>query len=120
MAIDTPAVGELKDRVTLEQLGQRAEDFSDDPDRWEPRTTAMARIRALTARGVLGASFVEHTINYQITIRYPRGYDVRPETWRLKLSDGRTFNIEGLYDPDNRKRWLVMMCIEGARSNVDG
>lgn len=45
----------------------------------------------------------------------PDAADVRPETWRLRLTDepDRVFNIRGAVDPDGRRRKLIFMLEEG-------
>jgi head-tail adaptor len=79
----------------------------------------MARIRSINARGLLEGVRIEHIVSYEVAIRHPRlALEIQPETWRVRLPY-RILNIEGVYDPDNRRNWLVLMCVEGDRGKIE-
>jgi len=73
--------------------------------------TVWAEVRTLTGSETPSTALdtLVAAVIHRVQIRKP-WFVVRP-TWQL-LWEGRTFNVMGVTEPDNRQRILVLECVE--------
>jgi len=96
----TVVIGDLRERVTLQQATETADGQGGTVRTWAALATVWAQVLAAGA----GRE------NYAITIW--RRTDVTPQmrvVWGSK-----TLQIEGVRDPDGRRVWTTLDCVEGA------
>ncbi len=75
--------------------------------------TTWASIEALSAMEKFAAHEFVSQVTHQVIIRHPRGALVPGINAGMQvLFNGRTFQIEGVLNPDERKKMLMLMCIE--------
>lgn len=75
---------------------------------WTPYAEDWARLAGITGREYLAASAQQALTQYRVTIRHRDDIDT---TMRIQ-AEGKIFNIRAIL-PDDRRKWLVMMCEEG-------
>jgi SPP1 family predicted phage head-tail adaptor len=71
--------------------------------------TVWASVRALTGRELATAQQLAALVTHEVVIRYRS--DVKQND-QLELTDGRTFRVEYVADPDERKFDLRLLCVE--------
>lgn len=104
------AVGELRERVTIEQATRVADGVGGAAASWNERATVWASVAPLSGREMPTGERVEVHQSYRITIRYRD--DVT--TAMRAIWAGRTLNIRSVADADGRRRWLTLHVEEGA------
>lgn len=70
---------------------------------------ARAKIQPLRGNERLRAMQLEDTVTHRITMRYRAGITAK---MRVKFG-ARLFNIRAVIDPEERNRFLELMCEEG-------
>ncbi|MAU40975.1 MAG: hypothetical protein CMF31_05065 [Kordiimonas sp.] len=102
-------IGDLRERVTLEQTVKTADGGGGYSQSWESVGVFPARVRPLTAREVAQAGQEIAQSRYEVTMRYRDGV-----TTAMRLQwQGRILNIETAQNRDERRRFLTMACLEG-------
>jgi SPP1 family predicted phage head-tail adaptor len=107
------AAGELRHTIQILELNTD-EDKSggvaaDDTSLF---ATVPAKIEALTAREAEAAGQIVPQVTHKITMRWMDGI-----TSEMKVSfESRQFEIQAVQDPDERKKMLVLLCLERADS----
>lgn len=104
----------LRDRVIIEQ---RADDPEVEADRnelnelvsrWAAVAECWANVEGLSGREFWSSQQSQSAVSHTVTIRY-RGW----LTTRHRLRwDGRTLNIESMVNPDGKKVFLEIRCVE--------
>lgn len=106
-----PAIGSLTQRVTVQQEGASSADGGGGyTQTWTTFAASVpARIEAAQAREeVLGQKLAE-VVTHAVTIRWLDGV-----TAGMRLLFGtRAFNIRGVIDLEERRRFMVLACEEG-------
>jgi len=102
--------GKLRQRITIEQATETQDGFGATLQSWSTLATVWAEV--LTDMGTEGFapdSAVERTVQtYTINLRHRS--DV---TTKMQVRyDGRTLDIENVFDPTGRRRTLVLKCKE--------
>lgn len=105
------SVGKLREYVAIEQPQE-----TPDTDGlggiavfWVPFAFAWARITPVAARTVRAADGNEHRVTHKIRIRELPGLTQKMRV----LFEGRTFQIRGVLDPEERDRFHDLLCEEG-------
>lgn len=101
----TPRVGTLRERVTLQSV-QLVDDGFGQVEQFADAATVYARVEPMTVSEQWANATVEAVNDVRIHIRW-RG-DVQP-TWRV-FWRGKTFNIIGIRNLDERRRYLTLDC----------
>ena len=92
-------IGELRERVTIQQKSATQDDFGAEVITWVDLATVWAKIEALTGREFITQGRAEASVTHKVTIRLRE--DVTPEM-RL-MWESQVLSIEAvLYD--------VLMC----------
>jgi SPP1 family predicted phage head-tail adaptor len=101
--------GKLRHRIRITQPGLNEDAFGDSPnDDASLIATVWASIEALTGRELYAAQQRVAEVTHKITIRW------MPEiTSRLNvLFENRMFQVQDVLNPDERRKMLVLLCIE--------
>lgn len=111
--------GEYRDRFKLQTYSEGAADgqggFSDPS--WPTSATVWARDRPLTGSERFEAAQTQSNVSREVEIRFRSGID---STMRLVKvgSTGTVYGIEAVFDPDQRRERLSLLCSEGAPTPV--
>lgn len=101
--------GELRHRIQLVKptLVQDASGGIEE-DQASVTATVWASVEALTGRELYAAQQKVSEVTHKITIRYMSGI-----TAKLNVRfDNREFQIEAVQNPDERRKMLLLLCIE--------
>lgn len=100
---------DLRHRVTIQREARTADGAGGYTLDWSDVATVWARIEPRKGAERLRAMQVQDTVNHRVTIRYRAGV-----TAAMRLVFGtRVFDIRAVINPDERDRWLELMCEEG-------
>lgn len=103
--------GQLRERVTIQSATETADGQGGLAKAWTALATVWANVVAAgPGRESLATSAVRPILNYAVTIR--RRTDVTPQM-RVVWGD-KTLQVEGVRDPDGRRVWTTLDCVEGA------
>jgi SPP1 family predicted phage head-tail adaptor len=100
--------GNLRNRVTLQQLTRTDDGAGGYTETWTGVATVWADVYPLKGNERYEAQQVQANLSHRVTIRYRTG--VEP-SMRL-LYGTRTLTIEAVIDPEERHRELILMCSE--------
>lgn len=101
-------VGQLRHRVTIQQLTRVEDEGGGYAEVWTEVATVWAAIKPLRGNERYEAQQVQSTLTHKVTIRYREG--IKPQM-RLTYK-GRIFDIESVIDIEERHRWLELLCSE--------
>ncbi len=105
-------IGELRTRATLESKSQASDGGGGFSESWSALATVWCAIEPLNGNEKPSADQIVSFSRARIRIRFRD--DV---TAALRLSVGsRIFAIENATDPDGKRRWLDLLCVENAPS----
>lgn len=122
-----PRAGRFRDRVTVQQRVDGADDYGGVKDEWEdiadtavsPNQSTFSRrcqIQPLNGREFFAAKAEHNSVNVRIRFRYSDSLLAVLKTGnRLvdrRRSPNRVFDIEAAIDHDNQHRELICMCVE--------
>jgi len=102
------AIGDLRNRVAIERAVRTSDGGGGFAVTWELVVEVWAAIIARGAGEALELDRVAGTATHDIWIRYRTG--ILPEM-RMRMG-GREFDIRGVIDPDERRRWLKCVVEE--------
>ena len=100
--------GQLRHRVTIQQLTRVEDEGGGYAEVWADVATVWAAIKPMRGNERYEAQQVQSTLTHKVTIRYRAG--IKPQM-RL-LYGNRVFNIEAVIDIEERHRWLELLCSE--------
>jgi SPP1 family predicted phage head-tail adaptor len=100
--------GAMTTRVTLSQPSEQRGPTGEFIQQYEPFATCWASIEMLAAKYTEKTQLVIAEATHKVTIRY---LPVTP-SMTVILPDGRIWNIEAVFDPDERKVELQLFCYE--------
>ncbi|MFQ6016772.1 MAG: phage head closure protein [Kiloniellaceae bacterium] len=112
MALEGRKLGALRRRLVIQAENPDADAGGGQNDPWAGATTVATvwgRIQPLTGSERLRAMRLEGKVSHRITIRYQAG--ITPKM-RMLLG-GRVFNIRAVINPEERNRFLELLCEEG-------
>jgi SPP1 family predicted phage head-tail adaptor len=102
-------IGELRQRVTIQQLISGQDEYGQPVNAWDSIATVWAKVEDLAGREYFQAQQVPTSqVNTRITIRWR--LDVKPEM-RI-VSGDRIFDIVAVLNPTGKKIELQLMCRE--------
>lgn len=99
----------MRHRVTIERQSTVQDDLGELIDTWTEVRTVWARVRPLSTTEFYAQSGEHSQISHEITVRAENLTVTAAD--RLQY-DGRTFDIRGVYDMNERGRFIVMRCVE--------
>ena len=105
-----PAVnaGELRSRVTIETPSVTVDEIGGRVQAWTPVATVWAAVEPMSAGEQWRRLQIDASANWKITIRWMAG--VSPKQ-RVRYG-ARVFEIKGVTDPDQRRRFVELACEE--------
>lgn len=105
----TVSAGELRDRIRIDQNnGTTSNEIGEEIPGWTVLATLWGKVEPMSTGEQWRRQQMNASANWKVTIRYRS--DVR-STMRV-VKDGRTFEIEGVTNPDMKKRFLELACKE--------
>lgn len=113
------AVGAMRHRLELQAYTRTADDGGGASLAWAKVAAIWGQIEPQSAReAVFGRdNQMRETKSHKITIRYRDGVTSANRLVQVYKIEGRSFtriwNITGVLDPDNRRRFLELSCEEG-------
>lgn len=96
-------------RGVVEQRDAPLTDFADSQPEWEEFHRGYFGIRPLSGRELLVARQVDSHVSHEISTRYKAGIT---SAMRVKLNDGRIFQLVGALNADEVNHWMVALAIE--------
>lgn len=106
--MSAPAIGEMRLRMTLETPVDAPDDFGSMTRTFAPLADVWAQVRPLSGEARFVAERQEQAIDCLVRIRWRAGV-----TSQMRLTAGaRKLLIHSVYDPDERRRFLVCRCEE--------
>lgn len=103
-------IAELQERVAIKSLSSTADGKGGFTEAFTSTlATVWAKIKTARADERIQGMAQEHVRNYDVTIRYLSTVTPR---MRLVLDDARVLKIDGIKDPDLRRRWMQLSCTE--------
>lgn len=100
--------GEFRHRIALQSATQTDDGMGGFTEAWATEETVWAAIWPLKGSTLIDSLKLETTITHRIVIRYKSG--IQPY-WRV-LYGTRVFTIDSIINPDERNRYLELMCWE--------
>jgi SPP1 family predicted phage head-tail adaptor len=105
-------IGKMRDRVSIEQEVRISDGQGGSETSWSITDTVWARVSPLRGKEKLEAMKIEAQQIYTVMIR--GGVTVTPQH-RLGWGD-KILNIRSVSNPDEKGRFLELMCEEGVRT----
>lgn len=102
--------GDLTHRFILERRNEQPDGFGGHLTNYLPEGAVWGAPRTVRGREDLRAAQIDETVDHAITVRFRA--DIRPG-WRLRRGS-RSFDVVAAYDPDERRRYLVLETRERA------
>lgn len=101
-------IGELRSRITIEQLSDTPDGIGGKIRTWSTLKTLWAYIEPANASERYFAQRVEDNITHKVLIRYTTGLDT---SMRIVYKT-RKFQIKGLKEVENKHRFIEISCME--------
>lgn len=103
--------GRLRNLLTIQAQTVARNEFNEEIITFAPWGKAWGEVKPVGAseRMITGADQVQAAVDHTITIRFTPGITVK---MRIAAYDGRTFEVEGITDPDGRQQRLRLSCRE--------
>lgn len=97
-------VAELRHRITIQQKSKTSDGQGGFSYSWSTLATVWAKVSPVSTRERLYGQQIEYQRTHQIWLRYRS--DITQE---MQVTfDGRTFQIKGVFSPDERKIYTVL------------
>ena len=101
-------VGHLRERVQLQSFLVTQSAVGDDVETWTTFATVRGRMEPMSASAAERAARETVTRRWRLTIRYRSDVTAANRVvWGT-----RQFNIEGVVNPDERRRYLTLDLVE--------
>ena len=101
-------VGDLRHKVTIQYPVQVADGMGGFTETFRTSARVSAAIWPVSANTVMEQKKLEMDITHRIRIRYRSG--ILPH-WQVVFNT-RTFSIVSIINPEERNRWLDLLCVE--------
>jgi SPP1 family predicted phage head-tail adaptor len=111
--VNAVPIGQLRHRVEVQRRNRTADGYGGWTNTWETKGYFYARVEPVSAREALFAMQLDHRITHRVTMRYCENPDISPMTDDRIVHKGRTFNIMGVRDIEERIRYFQLDCEEG-------
>jgi len=100
--------GELRHRITIQQLSSSQDTYGENVDTWVDVATVYAAVNPISGRELFAAEKENSEITHRVKIRYRSG--ITPDM--RVLFEGREFSIMYVIDYKERHIELQLMCKE--------
>lgn len=105
-------ISKLRKRITIQSVTRVSDGVGGFTESWSTFATRFAAIEPTKAFQIRWADHLEHRVTHKITLRYLSGV-----TSDMRVVYGsRTFHIRAIRNPEERNRFLELICEEGAAS----
>ena len=104
----TVSIGDLRQRMTLEQVSRVDDGGGGASESWAAVATLWGALRPLQGHEELDADALSGALTHEVWLRYRDG--VKPDM-RLRHG-GRIFEVRAVIDVGERGRWLRLLCEE--------
>jgi SPP1 family predicted phage head-tail adaptor len=108
--MNTPAIGELRDEIILEQQNRTPTTGGGAVLSWQPLGPLWAKIRPLSGRETVIADRIVSHVSHEIYIWHRAGTTA---AMRFRLGD-RQFDILAVLPTGSRGQWMRCLCRERA------
>jgi len=98
--------GKLRHRITIEAPTGTQNKYGEPVEGWAPFAEVYASREDLTGREQFLAQQVKADVTTRFVVRYLDGVSAKMRI----LSDGVSYNIESVADPDGKRRTLVIVA----------
>lgn len=106
--------GKLRERVTFSQRAVTSDGYGNASGDWADEFTVSARIRPRLGGEEVMASRLQGRNLATITVRYSTDTAEITTDWRaVDARTGDIWNIRSIENPDERKRYLDLLCEKG-------
>ena len=105
-------VGSMRHRITIQEKNLVDDGQGGFTNTWSDVATVWASIKEAKASEKLWAERLEQNITHRMAIRYRANLSTDMQI----IYDGRTFQLHGIQDPDEKKHWLILKVEEGVRA----
>lgn len=100
--------GQLRHRLRIEEVVETRSDSGDVDESWNEFDTVWGSLEAVTGNERFRAEREHAEVTHLARIRHLDGV-----TPKMRIThDGRTFDIEAVYDPEGRKREMHILTRE--------
>ena len=100
--------GDLRERVALKSVSTQRDEVGGLVETWATVATVSAKIEPMSARESWYRQQMNAAASWKVSIRWRAGMTTKQRiTW-----GSRTFEVRGVTDPDNRRRFLELACDE--------
>jgi SPP1 family predicted phage head-tail adaptor len=103
-------IGNLRHRIRLQGETPVADAGGGATSSWSDLATLSAAIQPLSGGEASISGAIRHGVSHEVTIRYRPGV----HTGQRLVFDGRIFRIRAILNPEERNRFLKILCEEGA------
>jgi SPP1 family predicted phage head-tail adaptor len=103
-----PKIGPMRNRVEIQSRTVAQDSYGQAVPTWTTLATVAAEVLPLSGREMWQAQQARPQVTHKVTIRFYSGLTAKH---RL-LFDGATLNIDSVLNPDGRKRFHELICVE--------
>lgn len=102
--------GALRERIEVLEEITAGDGMGGQTVAWDVKFTLAARIKPVSGDEKMHGQQVQATMRHRVVIRYRSGVDT---VQRIRWGT-RVFNILAVTNPDERRKYLELLCEEGA------
>jgi len=109
MGCSQVGVHQLRHRITIQNRTQSSDGMGGVTESWSTFATVWASIDPMKAGEVFWARHIESRVTHKVMIRYLNGL-----TTSMRFTfGGRTFQIKGIRNLEERRQWMEIVAEEG-------
>jgi SPP1 family predicted phage head-tail adaptor len=103
-------IGDLREKITIQTVTAARDSLGGITETVATYKEVWAKVEALRGREYFDARQLHSERMLRFIVRYDSGI-----THQKRISyDSRSFEIEEVYDPDNRSHWMIILAVEQA------
>jgi SPP1 family predicted phage head-tail adaptor len=107
-------IGRMYDSIVIERPVVTVDGAGQSVTTWECVARVFSSVEAVSAAEQYQGEQPRQHGQYVVKIWYRQDVDESKGTWRISFA-GRRLDILGVRDPDGRKRFLELTCVETGR-----
>jgi len=101
-------IGDLRHRISLQELVSIPDGMGGFSEEWQDVATVWASVEPLRGQERYLAQQTLQEVTHKVTMRYREGVSTRMRIF----FGGRLFTIKAILDPEERHKWLEILCSE--------